>query len=65
MSQFSMNKEFNELVKVVLKEVQMLGNSNNRNNNNNNDQTDNKITIEDESARKTFTTETLCSMSNL
>ena len=60
-----MNKEFNELVKVVLKEEQILGNSNNRNNNNNNDQTDNKITVEDESASKIFTMKTLFLMSNL
>ena len=50
MSQFSLNKELDELVKVALTEEQMLGNSNN-NNNKNNDQTDNKITLEDESAK--------------
>ena len=64
MSQFSLNKEFNELVKVVPKEEHILSSSNNRNNNNN-DQTGNKITVEDESARKTFTMKTLFSMSNL
>ena len=49
MSQFSLNKDFDELVKVTLKEEQILGSSNS--NSNNNDQTDNKITAEDESAK--------------
>ena len=53
MSQFSLNKDFDELVKATLKEEQILGssNSNSNSNNNNNDQTDNKITAEDESAK--------------
>ena len=54
MSQFSLNKEFDELVKVALTEEQMLGDSNN-NNSNNNDQTDNKITVEDKSAKSPTT----------
>ena len=44
MPQFSLNKEFNELVKAALTEEQMIGD-------NNNNQTDNKITVEEESAK--------------
>ena len=54
MSQFSLNKEFDELMKVALTEERMLGDSNN-NNSNNNDQTDNKITVEDKSAKSLTT----------
>ena len=44
MPQFSLNKEFNELVKAALTEEQMIGD-------NNNNQTDNKKTVEEESAK--------------
>ena len=47
MSQFSLTKEFNELVKSNLTEKQMIGNNGNSNNNNNNGQTKTKITAED------------------
>ena len=53
MSQFSLTKEFNELVKSNLTEKQMIGNNGNSNNNNNNGQTKTKITAEDKWAKST------------
>ena len=44
MFQFSLNREFEELVKATLTEEQVLSNDNN-------DNTDNKITVEDESVK--------------
>ena len=44
MFQFSLNREFEELVKATLTEEQVLSNDNS-------DNTDNKITVEDESAK--------------
>ena len=51
MSQFSLNKEIDKLVKMTLTEEQIIGNNNNNSNNNSNNQTSNKITAEDQSAK--------------
>ena len=51
MSQFILNKEFDELVKVTLTEEQIIGNNNINNNSNSNNQAGNKITAEDKSQK--------------
>ena len=52
MSQFSLNQQFEELVKASLMEEQVLGhNKNNSSNNNNSSNTDNKMMAKNESAK--------------
>ena len=51
MSQFSLNQQFEELVKASLMEEQVLGHNNNSNNNNNSSNTDNKMMAKNESAK--------------